>query len=316
MSKDSLAFIVGHYKSGSTWLANLLSLHPAVCGLRETHIFRYSHESPDLAACTQQVFSSVAWANGGQRNLLRHRLSTWSRPFRGDGQASLHWQERPTTLLDLSLVDQFGLKRQLLKSSDPNDYCRRFFEFLQRQLAPDRCLVDKTSTNIFWVPTIREIFPDCKLLVIHRDGRDVVVSDRYHLRNQYGREQDLEKSILNWRRAIEAQLEFRDRFGIFETSYEEMKQEPAAVTLRILEHLDLPRSEDMVEDLVHRSSFEFVTGRSAGNENQRAFYRKGVTGDWVNHLSADELRQFSALAGDLLVRLGYEESPDWQHWGS
>jgi hypothetical protein len=35
MSFDSscLIFIVGHYKSGSTWLLNLLSLHPAISGV-------------------------------------------------------------------------------------------------------------------------------------------------------------------------------------------------------------------------------------------------------------------------------------------
>jgi hypothetical protein len=39
MSFDSarFVFIVGHYKSGSTWLLNMLSLHPEVRGVQETY---------------------------------------------------------------------------------------------------------------------------------------------------------------------------------------------------------------------------------------------------------------------------------------
>ena len=48
-----LAFILGHYKSGSTWLANLLCLHPDVMGLRETHVFRYSQDCADFEECSQ-----------------------------------------------------------------------------------------------------------------------------------------------------------------------------------------------------------------------------------------------------------------------
>ena len=46
MQVDSsrLGFIVGHYKSGSTWLLNLLSLHPGIRGVGETHIFRFSEQ--------------------------------------------------------------------------------------------------------------------------------------------------------------------------------------------------------------------------------------------------------------------------------
>lgn len=316
MNGESLAFIVGHYKSGSTWLANLLSLHPAICGLRETHIFRYSQESEDLAVCSDQLFSSVAWAGGGRKNLLRHRLSNWSRPFRRDGQATLYWRERPTTLLDLSLGDQRRLKRTLAQSSDPDDYCRRFYEFLSKALAPERFLVDKTSTNIAYVPSIRRIFPESKLVVIHRDGRDVVVSDKFHLKNQYQKEQDFRKSVLEWRQCMEMEIQFGSKHDVLRISFEEMKENALSVSKTVLAHLGIPVPDDVVEDMVHRSSFKFVTGRKAGQENKSGFYRKGVRGDWLNHFSDDEKREFSELAGEILVDLGYEESPDWRQWKS
>ncbi|TFG49658.1 MAG: hypothetical protein E4H33_01800 [Anaerolineales bacterium] len=41
-------------------------------------------------------------------------------------------------------------------------------------------------------------------------------------------------------------------------------------------------------------------------------FRKGQPGDWKNYFTEDNKRRFKAVAGDLLTRLGYEESDqDW-----
>ncbi len=40
-------------------------------------------------------------------------------------------------------------------------------------------------------------------------------------------------------------------------------------------------------------------------------YRKGIVGDWRNHFSEDHRRVFKQVAGDLLIRLGYEKDTNW-----
>lgn len=40
-------------------------------------------------------------------------------------------------------------------------------------------------------------------------------------------------------------------------------------------------------------------------------FRSGKTGGWVNHFSEEHKSLFKDVAGDLLVRLGYEENNDW-----
>jgi len=308
------AFVVGHYKSGSTWLANLLSLHPHVYGLRETHLFRLSAESADLAECTHRLFTTVAWSGGGPRNLVRHRLAALARPFRRSGQATLSWRERPTTALDLGLRQRRRLRRSLLEADDVDEYRRRFYGLLLELLRPPRLLLDKTSTNVTWVPEIRRLFPGSKLIAIHRDGRDVVVSDRHHLRNQYGRDQDFTASVRDWRRAVELELEHAAVHGLYTLSYEALLSDTTGETRRLLDFLGLEAGSDVVADMVRRSSFRFVTGRSTGQEQQRSFYRKGVAGDWRDALSADERRAFGELAGEMLVRLGYERSAHAADW--
>lgn len=40
-------------------------------------------------------------------------------------------------------------------------------------------------------------------------------------------------------------------------------------------------------------------------------FRKGQAGDWRNHFTDDHSEAFKEVAGDLLVRLGYEKDADW-----
>ena len=52
-------------------------------------------------------------------------------------------------------------------------------------------------------------------------------------------------------------------------------------------------------------------GRAAGVEDITSHYRKGLPGDWVNHFTRSHAEAFDERFGDLLVRLGYEESSSW-----
>jgi hypothetical protein len=40
-------------------------------------------------------------------------------------------------------------------------------------------------------------------------------------------------------------------------------------------------------------------------------YRKGIVGDWRNYFTEDHRRVFKEVAGDVLIRLGYEKDMDW-----
>jgi hypothetical protein len=85
-----------------------------------------------------------------------------------------------------------------------------------------------------------------------------------------------------------------------------------ATTLRLLlESLDLPTNPDVVDDMLERSSFYFRSGRHPGQENPRSFYRKGIVGEWRSQFGPQDRSLFKELAGDLLVRLGYESTSDW-----
>ena len=52
-------------------------------------------------------------------------------------------------------------------------------------------------------------------------------------------------------------------------------------------------------------------GRKQGEENARSHYRKGVPGDWINYFTPEHVVYFKTQYNDLLLKTGYEKSPDW-----
>jgi hypothetical protein len=309
-----LAFIVGHRKSGSTWLLNLLSLHPEVRGVMETALFEIGWREPDPRHRTRRVFGTTPWSKGGGlRSRAAHRftgaaapLLKWIKPA-----LQLPAEDRPAFLPDLSLLDQIALKRRLLASPDPAEYCRVFFDFLRQRLAPRAYLIEKSPRQVHEIEHIRAVFPGAKLILIHRDGRDVVVSDRFFT-HDYGRQPfSFEQAVRDWRTDMEAQFLQAERHGVFVCSYEALLTDGRGVVRNLLEYLGLPYDARLLDHLLDRSSFRFYTGRNPGQENRRRFYRKGIAGDWKNHFSAEETRVFKTLAGEMLIQLGYEKDMDW-----
>jgi hypothetical protein len=308
------AFIVGHRKSGSTWLLNLLSLHPEVRGVMETSLFEIGWREPDPRRRTEKVFTTTPWSRGGGlRARAAHRLTGWAAPLFRSAKPALELppEDRPALLPDLSLRDQVLLKRRLQESPDPEEYCRIFFNFLRDRLEPSGYLLEKSPRQVHEIEHIRAVFPTAKLIVIYRDGRDVVVSDRFFTRDYGGQPFSFEHAVRDWRKDMEAQFRHAENHGVYACSYESLLLDGPGVVRGLLDYLHLPCDDELLARLLERSSFRYYTGRDPGQENRKRFYRKGIAGDWKNHLTAEDKRIFKDLAGDLLIQLGYEKNLDW-----
>jgi hypothetical protein len=306
-------FIVGHRKSGSTWLLNLLSLHPDVRGVMETNIFHLARTEPDPAVRTERLFSTTPFGAGGLWRWAPHHLQRLAAPaLRARKPAlALAREERPATAHDLPLVAGLRLRRALAATPSPEAYVRTFFAGVERELRPPRYLLEKSPGNVRNLELITQLFPGARLLSIHRDGRDVVVSDRFFTRDHLRQDFDYAQAVRRWRADIEAYLAWSDRVPLLAVSYERLREDGPAVVGELLDFLDLPRDPALVERMLERSSFRFYAGRDPGTEDRKRFYRKGVVGDWRNHLDEGDRRVFKEIAGDLLMDLGYEKSTAW-----
>jgi hypothetical protein len=304
------AFIVGHRKSGSTWLLNLLSLHPAIRGIMETGVFHLAWAEPDVERRTRRLMTESSWSRGGLKSFLVERVRGLMPGVRRLKPAlALPLTDRPLLLSDLGLTGYFALRRELLAAPDPEEYTRRLFRFLMERLRPQGYLLEKSPRNILYLERLRKLFPASKLIAIHRDGRDVVVSDRFFTADYHGQQFSFEKGVRNWRLDMESQM--RASGELFTCSYEDLLGDGARVVKDLLGFLGLPAGDDVVSDLLERSSFRFYAGRDPGQEDRKRFYRKGVAGDWKNHFTDEQKDVFKQLAGDMLIALGYEKDLSW-----
>lgn len=307
------AFIVGHRKSGSTWLLNLLSLHPDIRGLMETNLFHLGWTEPDPVPRTERLFSQTPWSEGGTKSFLTHHLKRLAAPVLKNTKPALalRKEERPATLPDLPLLDQLALRRDLKRVQPPEEYVRHFFHVQKELLRPRRYLLEKSPRNVHNVGKIREIFPHSRLIVIYRDGRDVVTSDKFFVRDYQGKPFDFADAVRAWRKDMEAHLAHTERCSVFACAYERLLEDGAPIVRELFEFLDLPKDPKLIDDLLERSSFRFYAGRNPGKEDRKRFYRKGVAGDWKNHFSDEDKQVFKDIAGDMLIRLGYEKDLAW-----
>jgi len=305
-----LAFIVGHYKCGTTWLINMLSLHPNIIGVSETNLFKYVFDmSPNET--THILFNKTAWAEGGTKNFPRRIVGDIVNPIRRYWKpvVGLDVTERPITRYALTIFEQWKLRKELRNTVDATDYCRRFFGFLANRFK-SIILIEKSADLVRSIPRIKKVYPDAQLIAVYRDGRDFVVSHKYYAKNM-GLPWSFEESVCLWRDMIEAQFQYKEKYGLWTCSYENLLKETEHVLSNILKMLDLTISTGIIRNMTSKASFEFVTGRKRGEENSKSFFRKGVSGDWRSHFSIQDKEVFKKIAGDILIMLGYEIDYNW-----
>jgi hypothetical protein len=106
-----------------------------------------------------------------------------------------------------------------------------------------------------------------------------------------------------------------ERPDILELRMEDVTVESAPAVSRILSFLGLGADDGLdqatVAAIVERNAFEAKAGRAPGTEDVRSHYRKGVAGDWVEHFTERHVEYFKDHYNDLLLKLGYEDDPDW-----
>jgi len=100
-------------------------------------------------------------------------------------------------------------------------------------------------------------------------------------------------------------LGWLDQPAVLKLHFEELVNERARALDRILDHflrrvpLGTPRHEIL-------NALE-----ASINPSRSPTFRSGKTGEWKKHFTPEHKRIFKQAAGDLLIRLGYEEDEDW-----
>jgi len=238
------------------------------------------------------------------------------------------------------LLDQI-----LLGFSGVAPFARRLHSFYAeyegasgRKRAPQQALawlnslrpLDVAAAHLFARPEVvaRVASPAFVAYFIFRDPRDVAVSHAFyvseiaprHVHHDYYAslpdfEARLSTSILgrpeaevefpNLARRFDPYLGWLDQPAVLKIRFEDLVQDRTQALSRILDHflsrIPLPASRSEVlealEAMIHPA--------------RSPTFRSGKSGEWRKYFTAEHKRMFKEVAGDLLIRLGYEKDYDW-----
>lgn len=287
-------FIVGCPRSGTTWLRQIFDSHPAAVAGRESHL--YSNLYAWLAR--RDIRDGETWA----RVLLKFREAIKRR----EGlEGYLNFFE----LIPL-VVDTYRQCRQgnVLNTSDAIGYLTRLILdhwFMRTATSETVLLVEKTPYHVKYAAQILGYFPESKVLVVVRDGRDVCVSLQMLSKTQSWPPKERPGQIDCWKDhvadglIVEEDPRFTDR--VLRVHYEDLLSAPKEKIAEMFRFAGLPAGEQQVERTVKQTAFSSYSDTGPGQ-----YRRKGKAGDWVNHFSQEDLDLFCAEAGELSRRLGYE----------
>ncbi len=317
-------FVVGQGKSGTTWIRNVLNAHLEILCKGEGRFFER-----DFVRVAPLEDLEVGWLKSVQPTSLYGVISS--------SEYLRTWIERSVWTDGENVDAHLGNLSRLAVN----------YFLTERLSKTDKKIVgDKTTfSSGEIVNEIGAIYPEARVIHVIRDGRDVAVSMIHHMWNyskDTGAFYDLEPEELekrdayredpahaeglftekrlaniarSWANQVGRVVEYGpallgDHYA--EVRYEDLLQRPEGEVGRLLRFVGADAGEETVKRCVEAGSFEkWSEGRERGEEESSSFYRKGVAGDWENVFTEDDKRIFKKAAGELLIRLGYEEDHDW-----
>jgi hypothetical protein len=112
----------------------------------------------------------------------------------------------------------------------------------------------------------------------------------------------------DWLKAAEI-----DHDSFLVVRYEDMYSNPKKEFNRVLTHFDIKLTNETVDSILNAISKSSLEGRNIEErlKTHKNTLRKGGSGDWKNHLSAEDIESFKLKANHQLIKLGYESDADW-----
>ena len=297
-------FIFGHARSGTTLLMRLARLHPEVHCNYQAHFFT-----------RQPLLKSLVNTPEAEEWLTR-KSNRWN-------------QGGDLSPLVLRAAADFILERDAAREGK-------------------QIVGDKSPSSTIHGQAVRDmhaVYPDAKLVYIVRDGRDVLISERFrnfveeskflstqdrrivaNLRK--GQEQFtngtrsiftetfIRRVAAGWVRNLqETDEEGRRLFGdhYFSIRYEDLLSRTFFEMTKLWRFLGVT---DITGSLVEAVKNEIGSNpdeewQARRNENIASFLPKGQAGNWQRLFTEKDKSIFQEVAGEMLVRWGYEKTVDW-----
>ncbi len=281
-SVPTMFFVCGCPKSGSTWVQLMLDRHPEISCAGESQL-----------VVLLQKFSRLIDEHNRFQRQRNHKIFGEIPTL-----APFPEIERP----DESSVYEALIERMLGRTVHKPGV---------------RAVGDKTPNIAEHLTWFQERVPRGKFIHVIRDGRDVAVSGWHHVRRT-STNPALDRRVAFREYALVAAQVWRDTIAqaraagagmpgrYLEVRYEDLQARPETALASMLDFLEVSSDQALRADCVAAARFETMSGgRPAGQEETRAFLRKGVSGDWRNWFDPELNAAFISIAGTVLTALGY-----------
>jgi len=283
-------FITGLHKSGTTWLAKLLSHHPQIYVNYEAGFLDHQ----ELLSGPNRILENQP-DDASLEHEIRQLLDRWG------GRPWNHW---------LDSLDRSEIEAATLRLTVQN-----LVGAAIRQFKPDAVAwADKTPRTA--IRTIRRYFPEARVVYLMRDARDRAISLYYHcLRTEPWvieakeglRRMKWDDLFRSWVDDISLNEPHFAHPSCCLVRYEDLLTRPDDEVHRLLTFLGVKTDSTLVSSLIAAASFERLTdGRQRGHEDSSSFFRKGISGDWQNFEAPEKLQPFWRFCLDTALRYGYD----------
>jgi hypothetical protein len=172
--------------------------------------------------------------------------------------------------------------------------------------------------------------PNRATVFVFRDPRDVIISHVFyatemhpgHGMHRYYTEvlenmeqridaaiqgvQELDSELSSVRTKFQAYLGWLEQPDVLCLRFEELILEREAALGRILDYL---QERGFTPEVERERAIELLKDAIAPRKS--GTFRKGQPGNWQEHFTQANKAHFKAIAGDLLIQLGYERDNDW-----
>lgn len=165
---------------------------------------------------------------------------------------------------------------------------------------------------------------------IYRDPRDVVVSHAYYVANKSNghihqdyyqntltsMEERISTSILGLPHLANEFPDIGKRFDpyrpwldfpeVMKIKFEDLIHDQEQILGKMLDHIE---QRGYALKVSRPTAIDHM--KKAINPESSRTFRKGITGEWDKHFTQEHKKTFKAVAGDLLIDLGYEVDDQW-----
>lgn len=175
--------------------------------------------------------------------------------------------------------------------------------------------VEKTPKHVYFLGKVLKTFPNSKVIIMMRDGRDVACS----IKAKVG---CLSHGIKEWKNSITAIEEYIDDDRIKIVKLEWLVSNRELALKEICDFLEIEYEEEMLSyHKVRRFYYSRVIKKpytASDGENHLALRNWQInqplfnnTSRWKDEMSLEERARFKVEAQELLEKFGYELSSEW-----